>query len=162
MSNPAYIFDAVRTPRSKGKADGSLHGVKPIDLGAGLLRELQSRHQLDTSYVDDVVMGCVTPVGEQGSDVAKMIEAPVFHVNGDDPEAVTMITELALDFRMKFHKDVVIDMVCFRRLGHNEQDDPMVTQPRMYQIINQHPGTRQRYADKLEAEGVILRGSPIK
>ena len=73
MSIPAYIFDAVRTPRSKGKADGSLHGVKPIDLGAGLLRELQSRHQLDTAYVDDVVMGCVTPVGEQGSDVAKMI-----------------------------------------------------------------------------------------
>ena len=73
MSNTAYIFDAVRTPRSKGKADGSLHGVKPIDLGAGLLRELQSRHQLDTAYVDDVVMGCVTPIGEQGSDVAKMI-----------------------------------------------------------------------------------------
>ncbi len=73
MSNPAYIFDAVRTPRSKGKADGSLHGVKPIDLGAGLLRELQARHSLDTAYVDDVVMGCVTPVGEQGSDVAKMI-----------------------------------------------------------------------------------------
>jgi len=73
MSNPAYIFDAVRTPRSKGKAGGSLYTVKPIDLGAGLLRELQSRHDLDTSYVDDVVMGCVTPVGEQGSDVAKMI-----------------------------------------------------------------------------------------
>lgn len=89
------------------------------------------------------------------TDVAKMIEAPIFHVNGDDPEAVTMITELALDFRMKFHKDVVIDMVCFRRLGHNEQDDPMVTQPKMYQIINQHPGTRQRYADKLEKAGVI-------
>ena len=73
MSNPAYIFDAVRTPRSKGKPGGSLYSVKPIDLGAGLLRELQSRHDLDTSYVDDVVMGCVTPVGEQGSDVAKMI-----------------------------------------------------------------------------------------
>jgi acetyl-CoA C-acetyltransferase len=73
MSNPAYIFDAVRTPRSKGKPGGSLYEVKPIDLGAGLLRELQSRHSLDTSYVDDVVMGCVTPVGEQGSDVAKMI-----------------------------------------------------------------------------------------
>ena len=73
MSNPAYIFDAVRTPRSKGKPGGSLYTVKPIDLAAGLLRELQSRHDLDTAYVDDVVMGCVTPVGEQGSDVAKMI-----------------------------------------------------------------------------------------
>ena len=73
MSNTAYIYDAVRTPRSKGKAGGSLHEVKPIDLGAGLLRALQARHDLDTSYVDDVIMGCVTPVGEQGSDVAKMI-----------------------------------------------------------------------------------------
>jgi acetyl-CoA C-acetyltransferase len=73
MSHTAYIYDAVRTPRSKGKRDGSLHEVKPIDLGAGLLRALQARHDLDTAYVDDVVMGCVTPVGEQGSDVAKMI-----------------------------------------------------------------------------------------
>jgi acetyl-CoA C-acetyltransferase len=73
MANPVYIFDAIRTPRSKGKAGGSLNQVKPIDLGAGLLKALQQRHQLDTSYVDDVLMGCVTPVGEQGSDVAKMI-----------------------------------------------------------------------------------------
>ncbi len=73
MTNAAFIYDAVRTPRSKGKKDGSLYSVKPIDLGAGLLRELQSRHDLDTAYVDDVVMGCVSPVGEQGSDVAKMI-----------------------------------------------------------------------------------------
>lgn len=73
MSSTAYIFDAVRTPRSKGKRDGTLHEVKPVDLGAGLLRALQARHDLDTAYVDDVVMGCVTPVGEQGSDVAKMI-----------------------------------------------------------------------------------------
>lgn len=83
------------------------------------------------------------------------IEASIFHVNGDDPEAVVMVAELAFDFRMRFHKDVVIDMVCFRRLGHNEQDEPMVTQPKMYQIINKHPGTRKRYADKLVAEGVI-------
>lgn len=69
----AFIYDAVRTPRSKGKVGGSLYEVKPIDLGAGLLRELQARHDLDTSRVDDVVMGCVTPIGEQGSDVAKMI-----------------------------------------------------------------------------------------
>ena len=73
MSNTAYIYDAVRTPRSKGKKDGTLHEVKPIDLGAGLLRSIQERNDLDTSYVDDVVMGCVSPVGEQGSDIAKMI-----------------------------------------------------------------------------------------
>jgi acetyl-CoA C-acetyltransferase len=73
MTHHAYIYDAIRTPRSKGKKDGSLHEVKPIELGAGLLRELQSRHDLDTSYVDDVVFGCVTPVGEQGSDIAKSI-----------------------------------------------------------------------------------------
>lgn len=73
MTNHAYIYDAVRTPRSKGKKDGTLHEVKPIDLGAGLLKGLQSRHDLDTSYVDDVIMGCVGPVGEQGSDIAKMI-----------------------------------------------------------------------------------------
>ncbi|MDP1557300.1 MAG: 2-oxoglutarate dehydrogenase E1 component [Nitrosomonas sp.] len=92
------------------------------------------------------------------TDVSKMIEAPIFHVNGDDPEAVVMVTEIALDFRMKFHKDVVIDMVCYRRLGHNEQDEPMVTQPEMYKIIKNHPGTRQLYADKLEAEAVIKAG----
>ena len=73
MANTAYIYDAIRTPRSKGKAGGSLHGVKPVALGAGLLNELQSRHSLDTAYVDDVVMGCVMPVGEQGGCIAKTI-----------------------------------------------------------------------------------------
>jgi acetyl-CoA C-acetyltransferase len=73
MSNHAYIYDAIRTPRSKGKADGKLHEVKPVDLGAGLLTALQQRNDLDTSRVDDVIMGCVTPVGEQGSDIAKMM-----------------------------------------------------------------------------------------
>ena len=92
------------------------------------------------------------------TEVSKMIEAPIFHVNGDDPEAVVMVTEIALDFRMKFKKDVVIDMVCFRRLGHNEQDEPMVTQPLMYKIIDQHPGTRKLYANKLETQGIIAAG----
>ena len=73
MSNTAYIYDAVRTPRSKGKPGGTLHEVKPIDLGAGVLRALQERNDLDTSYVDDVIMGCVSPIGEQGSDIAKMM-----------------------------------------------------------------------------------------
>ncbi|NIB44668.1 acetyl-CoA C-acetyltransferase [Pseudomaricurvus alkylphenolicus] len=73
MTNHAYIYDAVRTPRSKGKKDGALHEVKPVDLGAGLLKGLQARHDLDTSYVDDVVMGCCSPVGDQGGDITKMI-----------------------------------------------------------------------------------------
>src|SRR5204862_1200985 len=92
------------------------------------------------------------------TDIAKMIEAPVFHVNGDDPEAVVMVSRIALDYRMTFHKDVVIDLVCFRRLGHNEQDEPFVTQPLMYKKIAQHPGTRKLYADKLEKEGMVNAG----
>lgn len=89
------------------------------------------------------------------TDVVKMIDAPVFHVNGDDPEAVVMVTEIALDFRRQFRKDIVIDLVCFRRQGHNEQDEPMVTQPSMYRVIHKHPGTRKLYADKLIRQGVI-------
>ncbi len=92
------------------------------------------------------------------TDIAKMIETPVFHVNGDGPEAVALVTEIALDYRMKFRKDVVIDLVCFRKLGHNEQDEPMVTQPLMYKLIHKHPGARQLYADQLEAQGVIESG----
>ncbi|MEA3192315.1 MAG: 2-oxoglutarate dehydrogenase component, partial [Betaproteobacteria bacterium] len=94
------------------------------------------------------------------TDVAKMVEAPIFHVNGDDPEAVLFVTRLALDFRQKFHKDVVIDIVCFRKLGHNEQDEPSVTQPLMYKKINQHPGTRRLYADKLVAQNVVDAAEP--
>lgn len=94
------------------------------------------------------------------SDVAKMIDAPIFHVNADDPEAVLLIAEIALDYRMEFGKDVVIDLVCFRKLGHNEQDEPMVTQPFMYSYINKHPGTRTLYAEKLIAEGVIQKNEP--
>ncbi len=89
------------------------------------------------------------------TDVVKMIDAPVFHVNEDDPEAVVLATEIAFDFRMQFHKDIVIDLVCFRKQGHNEQDEPMVTQPSMYRVIRKHPGTRKLYADRLIRQGVI-------
>ncbi|GAA4343782.1 2-oxoglutarate dehydrogenase E1 component [Pigmentiphaga soli] len=89
------------------------------------------------------------------TDVVKMIEAPVLHVNGDDPEAVVFATQLAMDFRAEFKKDIVVDIVCFRKLGHNEQDTPALTQPLMYKRIGQHPGTRKLYADKLTTQGVI-------
>ena len=88
------------------------------------------------------------------TDIVKMVEAPVLHVNGDDPEAVVLATQLALEFRMEFRQDVVVDITCFRKLGHNEQDTPMLTQPLMYKKIAAHPGTRKLYADKLAAQGL--------
>jgi 2-oxoglutarate dehydrogenase E1 component len=96
------------------------------------------------------------------SDVAKMIEAPIFHVNGDDPEACLLATEIAMDYRTLYKQDVVIDLVCYRRLGHNEQDEPMVTQPLMYKRIAAHPGTRKLYADRLVKEGVITEADAAR
>ncbi len=96
------------------------------------------------------------------SDVVKMLEVPIFHVNGDDPEAICFATAIALDYRMKFQKDVVIDLVCYRRLGHNEQDEPMVTQPLMYRRIHAHPTPRKVYADRLIAEGVVSEAEAEK
>jgi 2-oxoglutarate dehydrogenase E1 component len=94
------------------------------------------------------------------TDVVKMVEAPVLHVNGDDPEAVVLATQMALDYRQEFSKDVVVDIVCYRKLGHNEQDTPALTQPLMYKKIAQHPGTRKMYADKLVAQGVLPSEGP--
>ncbi len=89
------------------------------------------------------------------TDVVKMIEAPVLHVNADNPEAVVLASKLAVEYRQKFNKDVVVDIVCYRKLGHNEQDTPAVTQPLMYKKIAAHPGTRQIYANKLLEQKVI-------
>jgi len=91
------------------------------------------------------------------SDIAKMIEAPVFHVNGDDPEAALAAMRLALAYRQKFHKDVFIDLVCYRRLGHNEADEPAATQPVMYQTIRKHPSVLSLYSRKLQELGVISK-----
>ena len=96
------------------------------------------------------------------SDVAKMIEAPIFHANGDDPEAVVFAAKVAAEFRQKFQKPVVIDMFCYRRFGHNEGDEPSFTQPLMYKKIRAHPSTLDLYAKKLGTEGVVTEGEVEK
>ncbi len=89
------------------------------------------------------------------SDIAKMVEAPIIHVNGDDPEAVVYVTRIATEFRLKFNRDVVIDLVCYRRFGHNEGDEPSFTQPLMYKKIRSHPSTVKIYGEKLISEGLL-------
>ena len=92
------------------------------------------------------------------SDVAKAVQAPILHVNGDDPEAVTFACKLAIEYRQRFNRDIVIDMWCYRRFGHNEGDEPSFTQPLMYAKIREHPPVSQLYAARLEKEGVIEKG----
>ena len=94
------------------------------------------------------------------TEVAKMVQAPIFHINGDDPDAVLFFTQLALDYRMKFNKDVILDINCYRRHGHNEADEPRVTQPLMYKTITALPTTRQLYADRLIEDGVLEPEEP--
>ncbi|MGN7086662.1 thiamine pyrophosphate-dependent enzyme, partial [Neisseria sp. P0001.S005] len=91
------------------------------------------------------------------TDIAKMVSAPVIHVNGDDPERVCFAIQAALDYRKKFHKDIVVDVVCYRKWGHNEGDDPTLTQPMMYKKVSQHPGARALYTEQLIAEGVVTQ-----
>ena len=100
--------------------------------------------------------------GPYCSDVAKMIQAPIFHVNGDDPEAVVHVARIATEFRQTFNKDVIIDMFCYRRHGHNEGDEPAFTQPMMYRQIRKHPTTRAIYAERLTAEGTLAPGAGDK
>ena len=92
---------------------------------------------------------------EYCSEIAKLVQAPILHVNGDDPEACVFATQLAVDYRMRFRKDVVIDLVCYRRRGHNEAEDPTKTQPLMYRAVAKHPSTRSVYSDRLVAEGAV-------
>src|SRR6185312_8984887 len=96
------------------------------------------------------------------TDLAKMVNAPVLHVNGDDPEAVIEVTRLAYDFREQFERDVVVDLVCYRRLGHNEADEPAATQPMMYKIIRSRPTTRDLYQQQLVKQGLLADGEAQK
>ena len=96
--------------------------------------------------------------GPYCTEIAKIVQAPILHVNGDDPEAVVHCARIATEYRQHFKRDIVVDMFCYRRYGHNESDEPMFTQPLMYKQIGGHKTVKEVYAARLEAEGVVTRG----
>ena len=171
--NPV-VAGSVRS-RQERRADEERRQVVPILIhgdaafaGQGVVMELFQMSQARGFAVGGTVhvvvnnqVGFTTSNKEDArstlycTDVAKMVGAPIFHVNGDDPEAVVFVAKLAYEFRQQFRKDVVIDLVCYRRHGHNEADEPAATQPMMYRTIRKHPTTRELYAAQLEKAGVI-------
>ncbi len=179
-SNPSHLESAcgVALGRCRGKqrlrGDVEREMVIPLlihgdaaVIGQGVVAEVYNLSQLPgyttggtVHIVVNNLIGFTTGPEEARScryctDIAKMIEAPIFHVNGEDPEAVVHVARLALDYRMKFKKDVVIDMVCYRRHGHNESDEAMFTQPKLYAQIKQKPSVVEAYAERLQREGTL-------
>jgi 2-oxoglutarate dehydrogenase E1 component len=144
FAGQGVVMETLQLSHSKGySTGGTIHVIVNNQIGFTTPNPIEARegHEARTSRY------C--------TDIAKMLEAPVFHVNGDDPEAVVFVTRMATDFRNQFHKDVIIDLCCYRRHGHNEADEPAMTQPLMYATIKKQPTTFTLYAQKLGQEGVV-------
>jgi 2-oxoglutarate dehydrogenase E1 component len=182
LNNPSHLesVNPVVMGRTRAKQDLAgdtdrrrvasllIHGDAAV-AGQGIVAECLAMSQLDgyavggTLHVviNNLVGFTTDPVDarstEYCTDIAKMINAPVLHVNGDDPEAVVKAARLAVDYRQEFRKDVFVDLVCFRRYGHNEQDEPGYTQPQLYALVKAHPGTPETYRRRLTASGVITQ-----
>ena len=156
-ADEAAIF-SVMPMMLHGDAAFAGQGVVAETLNLALLRGYRTGGTIHI-VVNNQIGFTTSPVDSRSSeyctDVAKMIGAPIFHVNGDDPEAAVWVTKLAVDFRQQFKKDVVIDMLCYRRRGHNEGDDPSMTQPYMYDVIDTKRGVRKTYTEALIGRGDI-------
>ena len=181
-ANPSHLdaVDAVMEGIVRAKQDRGepgryatlpvvIHGDAAM-AGQGVVSETLQMSQLPGFHTGGTIrinlnnqLGFTTLPGDARSsiystDIAKVLQAPVFHVNGNDPEAVVRVAELAFAYRQEFHRDVVIDLICYRRRGHNEGDDPSMTQPRMYDLIAAKPGVRAQYLDALVGRGDITAG----